>query len=96
MRRASAVLSIQYPPLFEERAIPAPGPKEVLVEIKAVGVCGSDVHWYEHGHIGAVVGHEASGVIVDLGAEVTEHTVGEHLALEPGVPFGTPTPPTLV
>ena len=54
----------------ERRPVPEPGPREVLVEIAAVGVCGSDVHYYEHGRIGPyvvdhplILGHELSGRI---------------------------------
>lgn len=78
---------------IEERQAPAPGPHEVLVEIKAVGVCGSDVHYYEEGRIGdfvvrepLILGHESAGVVVELGDEVTKHTTGERVTLEPGVP----------
>ena len=63
---------------IEERAIPAPGRDEVLIEVGSVGVCGSDVHYYEHGRIGPyvvdaplVLGHEAGGVIVEVGRDVT-------------------------
>lgn len=90
-----AVLHAPHDIRIEERTIPTPGPKEVLVQVKAVGVCGSDVHWYEHGRIGALVvraplvlGHEVSGVVVELGAEVTKHAVGARVALEPGIPCG--------
>ena len=79
----------------EERPMPEPGPREVLVEIAAVGVCGSDVHYYEHGRIGSfvvreplVLGHESAGRVVALGSEVTRHAVGDRVALEPGVPCG--------
>jgi L-iditol 2-dehydrogenase len=67
----------------------------VLVEVTAVGVCGSDVHYYEHGRIGPhvveaplVLGHEASGVVVALGPAAVRHRVGDRVALEPGVPCG--------
>lgn len=80
---------------IEDRPVPEPGPNEVLVEIRAVGVCGSDVHYFEHGRIGdfvvnapLVLGHESSGVIVGLGAKVTRRRLGERVALEPGVPCG--------
>ena len=79
----------------EERPVPEPGPREVLVEIAAVGVCGSDVHYYEHGRIGSfvvreplVLGHESAGRVAALGSEVTRHAVGDRVALEPGVPCG--------
>lgn len=79
----------------EERAVPDPGPRELLVKIAAVGVCGSDVHYYEHGRIGSfvvrepmVLGHEPSGRIVALGAGASKHAVGDRVTLEPGVPCG--------
>jgi L-iditol 2-dehydrogenase len=63
------------------------------VEIHSVGICGSDVHYYEHGRIGdhvvnspMVLGHESSGVIVDAGS--TGMQVGRRVAVEPGVPCG--------
>jgi L-iditol 2-dehydrogenase len=79
----------------EDRAIPEPGRREVLVEIAAVGVCGSDVHYYEHGRIGSfvvrepmVLGHESSGRVAALGPGASRHVVGDRVALEPGVPCG--------
>ncbi len=79
----------------EDRAVPEPGPREVLVEVAAVGVCGSDVHYYEHGRIGSfvvrepmVLGHECSGRVVALGPDAGRHAVGDRVALEPGVPCG--------
>lgn len=80
----------------EERPVPTPGPDEVLVRIDAVGVCGSDVHYYEHGRIGRyivdralVLGHEAGGTVVAIGAGVTGHEPGRRVSLEPGVPCRT-------
>ncbi|MGJ0184029.1 NAD(P)-dependent alcohol dehydrogenase [Corynebacterium glyciniphilum] len=77
----------------EYRPRPAPGPHDVLVEIAAVGICGSDVHYYEEGRIGPyvvespmIIGHEASGTVVATGTEVDPGRVGELVALEPGVP----------
>jgi L-iditol 2-dehydrogenase len=79
--------------VVEERPVPVPGPREVLVEVGSVGVCGSDVHYYEHGRIGdfvvrepLVLGHEAGGRIISVGEGVEESRVGERVALEPGVP----------
>jgi len=76
---------------IEERRVPQPGPGEVLVAIRRVGVCGSDVHYYTQGHIGdyvvrtpMVLGHEAAGVVVGAGEGVTRHAVGDRVAIEPG------------
>lgn len=83
------------PGVFElrERACPQPGPDDVLVAIRDVGICGSDIHYYEHGRIGEyvvesplVLGHESAGEVVDVGDAVTGITPGDRVALEPGVP----------
>ncbi len=91
----AAVLHAPGDVRLEERPVPEPGPRGVLVQVAAVGVCGSDVHYFEHGRIGdfvveapLVLGHEAAGRVVELGADVTRHAVGDRVALEPGVPCG--------
>jgi len=91
----AAVLHAPGDVRIEERERPRPGPREVLVEVTAVGVCGSDVHYYEHGRIGPyvveaplVLGHESAGRVVELGEGATRHAVGDRVALEPGVPCG--------
>lgn len=78
---------------LEERPAPVPGPGEVLVDVAAVGVCGSDVHYYEHGRIGRfvverplVLGHEPSGTIAAVGPGVDPGRVGQRVSVEPGVP----------
>jgi L-iditol 2-dehydrogenase len=70
--------------------VPAPGPHQVLVEVAAVGICGSDVHYFDHGRIAdfvvtepLVLGHEASGTIRAVGTEVTDRRPGQRVALEP-------------
>lgn len=80
---------------FTERAVSAVGPQDVLVKVEAVGICGSDLHYFEHGRIGNyivkppfVLGHEASGVVVEVGPEVTHLKVGDRVALEPGITCG--------
>jgi L-iditol 2-dehydrogenase len=77
----------------EERPEPEPSPHEVLVRVASVGVCGSDVHYFEHGRIGSyvvdsplVLGHEASGEVVAVGSAVSRLTVGQRVSVEPGVP----------
>jgi L-iditol 2-dehydrogenase len=76
-----------------ERPVPRPGPAEVLVRVASVGVCGSDTHYYEHGRIGSyvveqplVLGHEASGLITEVGEGVPADRVGQRVSIEPGVP----------
>jgi len=95
MKNQAAVLYAPHDIRIEERAVPKTGPREVLIEIKAVGVCGSDVHYYEHGRIGSyvvrqplILGHESAGVIVDVGEGVGRERIGQRVAIEPGVPDG--------
>lgn len=77
----------------EERPIPKPGPGDVLVGMRTVGICGSDVHYLTHGRIGSfvveapmILGHESAGVIEAVGPGVTSLKPGDRVALEPGVP----------
>ncbi|WP_416841447.1 NAD(P)-dependent alcohol dehydrogenase [Haloferax sp. DFSO52] len=77
----------------EERPRPSPGPDDVLVAVSDVGICGSDVHYYEHGRIGdyvvenpLVLGHESAGEVVEVGENVSTLEPGDRVALEPGVP----------
>jgi L-iditol 2-dehydrogenase len=79
--------------VLERRSVPRPGPGEVLVKVSAVGVCGSDTHYFDHGRIGRfvvdqplVLGHEASGVIAEVGPGVTGRRVGQRVSIEPGRP----------
>lgn len=78
---------------IEDRPVPAPGEHEVLVEVAAVGVCGSDVHYYRHGRIGdfvvndpMILGHELSGRIAAVGAGVDPARIGQRVAVEPQHP----------
>lgn len=89
----SSVLVRQGELRTEQRTVPAPGPGEVLVRITSVGVCGSDTHYFTKGRIGSfvvesplVLGHEPAGIVVSLGAGVTDRTVGQRVSLEPGIP----------
>ena len=68
------------------------GPDDLRIAIHTVGVCGSDVHYYTHGAIGKfvvkapmVLGHEASGTVVELGCNVKNFKVGDRVCMEPGV-----------
>jgi D-xylulose reductase len=69
------------------------GPRDVKIAIDTVGICGSDVHYYTQGHIGSfvvrapmVLGHEAAGIVVDVGSEVKSLRPGDRVCMEPGVP----------
>lgn len=82
---------------IEIRDVPMPEPKEgqVLVKVAYVGICGSDVHYLEHGAIGDfvvngdfILGHECAGTIVEVGDKVTDLKVGDRVALEPGITCG--------
>lgn len=76
---------------FEERDIPQPKDNEVLVQLEYVGICGSDLHYYETGAIGDyvvkppfVLGHEPGGTVVEVGKNVKHLKAGDRVALEPG------------
>lgn len=80
---------------FEERDIPTPKEDEVLVKLEYVGICGSDLHYYETGAIGNymveppfVLGHEPGGVVAEVGKNVKHLKVGDRVALEPGKTCG--------
>ena len=69
------------------------GPDDVRIKLHTVGICGSDVHYYETGRIGPfvvkepmVLGHEASGTIIEIGDQVKNLKVGDRVCMEPGIP----------
>ncbi|KFZ03257.1 hypothetical protein V502_11095 [Pseudogymnoascus sp. VKM F-4520 (FW-2644)] len=73
-----------------------PGSGEVLLHVKATGICGSDIHFWKRGSIGSltvegdcILGHEAAGVILEVGEGVSGLRKGDRVALEPQVPCGT-------
>ena len=78
---------------IEEMDIPTPKDDEALLKIKSVGVCGSDVHFFEVGRIGdfvvkepLILGHECAGEVVEIGKNVKRVKVGDRVAVEAGVP----------
>ncbi|OAD60333.1 Sorbitol dehydrogenase [Eufriesea mexicana] len=78
--------------LQEQTPVEEPDENEVLIQMGCVGICGSDVHYWVNGRIGdfvvrqpMIIGHEASGVVVKLGKNVTNLKVGDRVAIEPGV-----------
>ena len=82
---------------LREFEVPAAmGPNDVRININTVGICGSDVHYYLHGAIGPyvvkdpmVLGHEASGVVTEIGGSVTDLKLGDRVCMEPGIPDST-------
>lgn len=89
----SSVLVRQLELTIEQRPLPPVPDLEVLIRVAAVGVCGSDVHYYRHGRIGdfvvespLVLGHEVSGRIEAVGAGVPTSRIGQRVAIEPQRP----------
>jgi len=81
---------------IEDVPCPQPGPDQALVKMGAAGICGSDMHYFRDGQIGKfkiqeplIPGHEASGVIASLGANVTGLKEGQRVAINPSHPCGT-------
>lgn len=80
---------------MEMMDVPTPGiinDDDVLIEMKTVGVCGSDVHYYLDGKIGSqvveypfTVGHEGAGVVLEVGSAVTRVKPGDRIAIEPAM-----------
>lgn len=80
---------------IENRDVPSISDDQVLIKVEAVGICGSDSHYYDHGKIGdfivkkpIVLGHECSGSISKVGKNVKHLKIGDRVAIEPGVPCG--------
>ena len=83
---------------MEMREVPDPvlrSPRDVLIRMKALGVCGSDIHYYLNGRIGRQVvqypfttGHEGAGEVVAVGEEVTRVKPGDRIAFDPAMPCG--------
>ncbi|MFG6117950.1 NAD(P)-dependent alcohol dehydrogenase [Thalassobacillus sp. B23F22_16] len=91
----AAVMNDLFDIEIKEVYVPDLEPDEVLIKVMAVGICGSDIHYYEHGRIGPyvvedpiILGHECAGIVVRTGANVTKHQVGDRVAVEPGVTCG--------
>ncbi|GFP33016.1 threonine 3-dehydrogenase, partial [Candidatus Hakubella thermalkaliphila] len=77
----------------EKVDMPVAGLDDVLVKVRVVGVCGSDVHYWQTGRIGPyvveqpmILGHECAGEVVEVGNNVKRLQVGDRVALEPGIP----------
>ncbi|WP_310964653.1 alcohol dehydrogenase catalytic domain-containing protein [Nocardioides terrisoli] len=93
MPNRAAVMTELNKIVVEERPEPSPGPREAVVQVQAVGVCGSDTAYFKVGRIGdyvvdgpIILGHEASGVVTEVGSDVVDVSVGDRVAIEPGTP----------
>jgi L-iditol 2-dehydrogenase len=91
----TCVLSDTQELTLTDRNRPTTAPDEALVRVGRVGICGSDIHYYRNGENSGnvvdfphVLGHEASGTVIEVGEEVTDFSVDDRVAIEPGVPCG--------
>lgn len=81
---------------IEDRPVDKPGPGEIRLRLATGGVCGSDLHYYNHGGFGTVrlkepmiLGHEVSAYVEELGAGVSGFTLGQLVAVSPSRPCRT-------
>ncbi len=93
--KAAFLTGLRQMEIRETPEPPLKGPREVLVRIDAVGVCGSDVHYYSKGRIGSalvkfpfIMGHECAGTVREVGAEVRRLQPGQRVAIDPLVSCG--------
>ncbi len=89
----AAVIHAPHDLRIEERPVPETGPRDVRVRIRAGGICGSDLHYFNHGGFGTVrirepmiLGHEMAGVVEAVGAEVRRVRPGQVVAVNPSRP----------
>lgn len=91
----AAVVHAPHDLRIEDFEVPPVGPNDVKVRVRAGGICGSDLHYYQHGGFGTVrvrepmiLGHEVAGEVVEIGAAVTHVRPGDPVAVNPSLPCG--------
>ena len=87
----AAVITAPGEIAIEEVADPTPGDNDVVVEVAAVGICGTDLHIFEGEFapkLPIVPGHEMSGTVVAVGRSVTEIKIGDAVAIDPSLHCG--------
>jgi L-idonate 5-dehydrogenase len=80
---------------LEDRPLPQAGPGQVVIRVARAGICGSDIHYFQHGYCGAfiptgpfILGHEFVGTIVEAGEGVTTPAIGQRVTVNPARPCG--------
>ncbi len=91
--KAARFYGADQPLKIETVPDPQPGPGEVLIAVRAAGICGTDLHIAIEGSVPTAtrpitLGHEAAGVVTEVGPGVTDWQVGDHVCLMPHVPCG--------
>ena len=94
MNRTMKAARITRPNQVETLSVEVPEPRsdEVLIEVKASGICGTDIHIYRGDYVGdypIIPGHEFAGIIRAAGPEVTRFKIGDHAAAEPNIACGS-------
>lgn len=81
---------------IEDHEAPPVAADEIRVRVRAGGICGSDLHYYQHGGFGTVhlcepmvLGHEVAGIVEAVGADVVNVAPGDHVAINPSLPCGS-------
>lgn len=72
----------------EDVPIPEPGPNQIQIEVKASGICGTDIHIYRGDYVGeypVIPGHEFSGIVTEIGSGITRFKKGDRVAVEPNI-----------
>lgn len=76
---------------LEDLPRPQPGPRDILIKVKAAGVCGTDIHIVKgisRSAVPVVLGHEYAGEIVEIGSEVGEFRTGDRVTVDPNITCG--------